>query len=111
MTQETDQEKQVSFGNFNKTPQDTQRKKRRLWGFLADILISDANAITRSMSLDVDNRQLGIALWFGTDQPNEISFICYIDTCTAVNTGNLTAHKWLITQNPYLVAEYIQFDD
>ena len=34
-----------------------------------------------------------------------------MDTCAAMNTGNLMVHKWSMTQNPELVAEYIQLDD
>ena len=63
------------------------------------------------MPLDVDNVLPGIEIWFGTDPANEISFIHHMDTCAAMNTGNLLVHKWLMTQNPELVAEYIQFND
>ena len=34
-----------------------------------------------------------------------------MDTCVTINTGNLMLHKWLVTQNPELVTEYIQFAD
>ena len=63
------------------------------------------------MPLDVDNGLPGIELWFGNNEKDEISFICHMDTCAAMNTGNLSVHKWLMTSHPHLVAEYIQFDD
>ena len=34
-----------------------------------------------------------------------------MDTYAAMNTGNLTVHKWLMTKYPELVAEYIQVND
>ena len=34
-----------------------------------------------------------------------------MDTCAAMNTGNLAVHQWLMSTHPHLVAEYIQFDD
>ena len=34
-----------------------------------------------------------------------------MDTCAAINTGNLLVHQWLMTTHPHLVAEFIQYDD
>ena len=70
------------------TQRDTKRKKPRIWVFTADILISDTKAITPPMPLDVDNGLPGIELWFGTSPDNECGFICHMDTCVAMNTGN-----------------------
>ena len=80
-------------------------------GFSAHILISDTHSITYPIPLNVDNGLPGIELWFGTDLIHEIGIIFHMDTCVAINTSNLMVHKWLVTQNPELVAEYIQFDD
>ena len=63
------------------------------------------------MPLDVDNGLPSIELWFGTDTTNEISFICHMDTCAAMNTGNFLVYKWLMMQKTDLVTEYIQFND
>lgn len=93
------------------TQRDTKRKKPRIWVFTADIMVSDTKSITPPMPLDVDNGLPGIELWFGTSSENECCFICHMDTCAAMNTGNLTVHKWVMTTYPELVAEYIQFDD
>ena len=79
--------------------------------FTVDIFVNDPITVTPPMPLDVDNVLLGIELWFGTNPTNECCFICHIETCAAMNTGNLTVHKWLITTYPELVAEYVQFDE
>ena len=63
------------------------------------------------MLLDVDNGLPGIKLWFGNNEANNLVFICHLDTCVAMNTGNLAVHQWLMSSYPHLVAEYIQFDD
>ena len=81
-------------------PSDRQRKKGRLWTYSANIFISNTTSTTPPMSLDVDNGLPGIALWFGLSPANEISFICHMDTCKAMNTGNLTVHKWLMRKTP-----------
>jgi len=106
---ENDKKKEVAFED---TPTDVHRKKiNRLWAYSANIFISDTTNSTPPMPLDVDNGLPGIELWFGTCQKDELCFICHMDTCAAMNTGNLTVHKWLMTKYPHLVAEYIQFDD
>ena len=73
--------------------------------------MNDAGASTLPMPLEVDNGLPGINLWFVTQADHEVDFICHMDTCTAMNKGNLLAHKWVMTRHPQLVAEYIQFDD
>ena len=107
-SQESGKDKNVSFTD---PPSDVPRKKGRLWAYTANIFVSDTSSTTPPMPLDVDNGLPGIELWFGTSTKNEISFICHMDTCAAMNTGNLTVHKWLMSKYPHLVAEYIQFDD
>ena len=66
---------------------------------------------TVPIPLNVSNGLPTIDLWFGSDNESEVGFMCYIDTCAAMNTGNLNIHQWLINQYPYMVAEYIQYDD
>ena len=63
------------------------------------------------MPLTVDNKLPGCLLRFGKTAEEEVSFICHVDTCAAMSTGNLGLHQWLITKYPALVAEYIQYDD
>ena len=78
--------------------------------FLADILINKTKYFTPPIPLDVANFLPGIELWFGTYVNHKIRCMCHMDTRTAMNTGNLLVHQWLITTNPSLIAEYIQFD-
>ena len=40
-----------------------------------------------------------------------MSFNAYLDLCVGLNIGNLDIHKWVITTYPYIVKNYIQFDD
>ena len=63
------------------------------------------------MPIDVDNGLPGIKLWFGREETNEADLLCHMDTYATMNTGNLAVHQWLITTQPYLVVEYIQYDD
>ena len=63
------------------------------------------------MPLTVDNKLPGCLLRFGKTEKDEVSFICHVDTCAAMSTGNLLSHQWLMTKYPSIVAEYIQYDD
>ena len=107
-SRDNDEEKDVTFQD---PPSDGQCKKGCLWAYSANIFISDTVSNMPPMPLDVDNGLPGIELWFGMSPTNELSFIFHMDTCAAMNTGNLTVHKWLMTKHPHLVAKYIQFDD
>ena len=101
-------EKSAKF--TGETKRDNKRNKGRLWVFTVDIFVSDTLAVTPPIPLDVDKGLPGIELWFGTNLSNECCFIFHMDTCAAMNTGNLTVHKWLMTKYPELGAEYIQFN-
>ena len=37
--------------------------------------------------------------------------MCHMDTCATTKLGKLFVYRWLMTINPLLMAEYIQFDD
>ena len=50
------------------------------------------------MPLDVDNGLPGIEMWFDTNEINEVRFIYHLETYVAMNTSNLKACQWLITQ-------------
>ena len=63
------------------------------------------------MPLTVDNKLPGCELRFGRSADDEVSFICHIDTCAAMSTGNLLLHQWIMSKYPSIVAEYIQYDD
>ena len=62
------------------------------------------------MPLDLDNGLPGFLVHFGTCDDNKISMLCHVDTCAAMNTGNLLFHQWIITTYPDVIAEYVQFD-
>ena len=83
----------------------------RIWIFTTEIYVNDTVAVTPPMPLDVKNGLPGFELWFGTNPSNKCCFIFHLNTCVAMNTGNLTVHKWLMTTYLELVAEYIQFDN
>ena len=45
------------------------------------------------MSLYIDNGLPCIELWFDNNEENTVGFICHVDTCAVMNTGNLEVHK------------------
>jgi len=63
------------------------------------------------MSLTVDNKLPGCTLRFGKTEADEVSFICHVDTCAAMSTGNLLLHQWIMTKYPSIIAEYTQYDN
>ena len=90
---------------------DKDRKKARQWVVSALVLNTNTSSYTQPMPLDVDNGLPGVELWFGSNDASEVGFMCHLDTCAAMNTGNLRVHQWLITKHPEIVAEYLQYDD
>ena len=103
--------KKIGLVDPKDNPKDEQRKKSRLWICSANILVKDTLGIFPPMPLDVDNGFSGIKLWFGTSSENEVGCIFHMDTCAAMNTGDLLAHQWFMITHPQLVAEFIQYDD
>ena len=83
----------VTFGDDNKIPNDKERKKSRQWVISAEVLNTSATAYIKPMPLDVDNGLPGVEIWFGSDDNNEVGFVCHLDTCAAMNTGNLLTHQ------------------
>ena len=63
------------------------------------------------MSIPLDNDLPEIVLQAGTNDINMISFLCHLDLCTAMNTGNLLLHRYIMMQHPEIIAEYCQYDD
>lgn len=87
-------------------------KEGRLWVYYAKVLVSQlAKLRIRPMPLKIDNGLPGVVLRVGKKDGKEVSFLCHVDTCAAMNTGNLRLHQYIITRNPELVQEYIQHDD
>ena len=59
------------------------------------------------MPLDLDNGLLGISIRF----VENIAFLTHVDTCAAMNTGNLLVHQWIISNYPSIVIDYCEHDD
>ena len=59
------------------------------------------------MPIDLDNGLPGTSLRFHDD----VIFLNHIDTCAAMNTGNLLVHQWIISTFPSIVVEYCQYND
>ena len=71
---------------------DRDRKKARQWVVSAMVLNTNTSSYTQPIPLDVDNGLPGVELWFGSNDASEVGFMCYLDTCAAMNTGNLRVH-------------------
>jgi len=92
-------------------PDDPSSKKQKLFVYMAQVFLAQPPTAIRPMPLGLDNGLPAIEAKFGTCEENEIVFRCHIDTCAAMNTGNLAIHQWIITNYPEIVSEYIQYDD
>ena len=86
---------------------DRDREKTRQWVVSALVLNTNTSTYTQPMPLDVDNGLLVVELWFGSNDDNEVGFMCHLDTCAAIDTGNLRVHQWLMTKHPDIVTEYL----
>jgi len=63
------------------------------------------------MPLDLDNGLPAIELRFVSNESSGTCFLCHVDSCSAMNTGNLLVHEWIMTTYPKIVCSYEQFDD
>ena len=88
-----------------------RKKNGRLFVTSGRVLVSTLAAKGAPMPLDVDNGLPGIEMRLGTTDDTEVTFICHVDTCAAMSTGNLQIHEWIMTTYPEIVAEYIRYDD
>ena len=60
----------------------------------------------------IDNNLPSINIHFGsTHNHSEISFASHIDSCAAMNVGNLKIHQWFITSHSDKLSHYIQYND
>ena len=58
----------------------------------------------RHKPLSLDNDLLAAEFRFGKSQDNEVPFPCHLDSYTAMNTGNLLLHMWIITTYSEIIA-------
>ena len=63
------------------------------------------------MPLSLDNGLPSVTLRFGTSDNDEILFSCHLDTCAAMNTGNMLLHMWLMTKFPQIVVSFERCND
>ena len=76
------------------------------------LFTSASHVHVRHIPLDLDNGLPGVVLWIGkTNNDDTNSFLAHVDTCAAMNTGKTLLHKYIMTKNPSLVAEFIQCDN
>ena len=80
------------------------------------IMLLSANIFSNTtapppMPLDLDNSLPGVRIEIGMNSQHTPNFLAHIDTCAAMNTGNLLLHQWIITTYPQCVAEYIEHTD
>lgn len=91
---------------------DEHKKRGRLFVYFAKICVSKAALPPlRQMPLALDNELPGIILGVGEESKSDISFLCHLDTCAAMNTGNLRMHQYVMTAHPELVVSYSRYDD
>ena len=98
-------------GASSSSRQDDQSKKPRLFVYAARVFAAHTHHRLRHMPLDLDNGLPAIEIRFGLTSTTETCFACHVDSCAAMNTGNLLLHEWIMTTYPEIVCSYEQFDD
>ena len=63
------------------------------------------------MPLSLYDKLPAAVLHFGLSNEEEISFAYHLNSFTAMNTGSLILHQWIITTYPEIVDSYEQYDD
>ena len=91
---------------------DDGHKKDRLFVHVAKVLVSNGTrAVICKMPLDLSNKLPGIVFQVGPPSKKSVGFLCHLDTCAAMNTGNLKMHQYIMTEHPELVIDYSRYDD
>lgn len=85
--------------------QNAVSKDQRLFGLWASLLNHKSSNI-RHMPLDLDNALPGITLEFGN-----VAFLCHVDSCAAMSTGNSLIHMWIMSKHPEIVVDYGEYND
>ena len=107
----SEREKSVSFNADNISDEDNLHRGR-FYVYFGHLLVSNAALPSlRPMPLGLDNNLPGIVIRAGTSKTDMITFLCHVDSCAAMNTGNLLLHQYVMMKNPSIVAEYCQYDD
>ena len=91
---------------------DDGHKKHRLFVHVAKILVSKGtSAAIPRMPLELSNKLPGIVFQVGPAVGKTVGFLCHLDTCAAMNTGNLRMHQYIMTEHPELVVNFSRYDD
>ena len=77
----------------------------------AQLLSTMINNGVRQIPLKISNDLPVIEIQFGKNDQNETSFLCHVDSCAGMNTGNLRLHQWIITTYPSIVKSYEVYND
>ena len=66
----------------------------------------------RNMPLEIENNLPGMIMSF-LDKPSgsNTTFLLNVDSCAALNVGNLLVHQYIITKYPELVDSYEEYSD
>ena len=96
---------------LNSSKEDATTKKRRLWITRGVVLSTPSTPPERAIPLAVNNKLPAIAIRFGSNNDDEVQFLCHIDSCAGMNTGNLLLHQWIITNHPDIVESYEEYND
>jgi hypothetical protein len=89
-------------GSIEQSP---SSKEHRLFGLWANIFNQNSSSI-RHMPIDIDNGLPGIVLDFGC-----VTFLCHVDSCAAMSTGNSLVHSWIMSTYPEIVVDYGEYND
>ena len=63
------------------------------------------------MPFSLDDNLPSIVLIFGSSDGNEICFLCHLDSCVEMITGNSLLHIWMMTNYLEIVAFYERYDE
>ena len=91
--------------------EDKSSKRARFWVTMGKIFSTPSAQIARQIPLPINNALPAVEFRFGTDDENEIQFLCHVDSCAGMNTGSLLMHQWVMTKCPHIVAKYEEFND
>ena len=86
--------------------------KTSMYVYTSHLLSTPFHVPVRQMPLDLYNGLPGVVLQIGkTKNHDTISFFALVDTCAAIKMGTLLLKIYIMTKHPYLVTEFIQYND
>ena len=83
-----------------------------LYVYTSHLLATPLHVPVLQMPLYLYNGLPGIVLRIRkTNNDDNISLLAHVDTCAAMNTGNLLLHKYIMIKHPSLFSEFVQYDN